>query len=98
MKEHALYYLLELEKIGKVTRSDGYQGILNAIAVDLRGKHRRRIQRRQEMDAMNDALKHLKERKAAYREQIASYNNYIDSAMSTMQRGKGYARLTCDQT
>lgn len=41
---------------------------------------------------MNDALKHLKERKAAYREQIASYNNYIDSAMSTMQRGKGYVR------
>lgn len=91
MKEHALYYLLELEKLGKVTRSDGYQGILNAIAVDLRSKHRRRIQRRQEMDAMNDALKHLKERKAAYKEQITSYNNYIDGAMSTMQRGKGYA-------
>jgi len=43
------------------------------------------------MDAMNDALKHLNERKAAYKEQIASYNNYVDSAMSTLQRGKGYA-------
>ncbi|KAF8320672.1 hypothetical protein DL93DRAFT_2107201 [Clavulina sp. PMI_390] len=93
VKEHALLYLLELEKLGKVTRADGYQGILNAIAVDLRSKHRRRIQRRQEMDAMNDALKHLNERKAAYKDQIASYNNYVDSAMSTMQRGKGKTRF-----
>lgn len=89
VKEHALYYLLELEKLGKVTRTDGYQGILNAIAGDLRSKHRKRIQRRQEMDAMNGALKHLKERKANYKEQISSYNNYIDTSMNTMQRGKG---------
>lgn len=89
VKEHALYYLLELEKLGKVSRSDGYQGILNAIAADLRSKHRRRIHRRQEMDAMNEAVRHLKERRATYKEQITSYNNYIDQAMSTMQRGKG---------
>jgi Ras GTPase-activating-like protein IQGAP2/3 len=89
VKEHALYYLLELEKLGKVTRADGYQGVLNAIANDLRSKHRKRIQRRHEMEAMNNAMKHLKERQAHYKEQIASYNNYIDSAMNTMQRGKG---------
>ena len=41
------------------------------------------------MDAMNQALKHLKERQASYKEQIASYNHYIDSAMNTMQKGKG---------
>jgi len=93
VKEHALFYLLELEQLNKVTRADGYQGVLNAIAADLRSKHRRRIQRRQEMDAMNDALKHLNERKAAYKEQITSYNNYVDSAMSTLQRGKGKKRF-----
>lgn len=89
VKEHALFYLLELERLNKVTRADGYQDVLNVIAADLRSKHRRRIRRRQEMDAMNDALKHLNERKASYKEQIASYNNYVDSAMSTLQRGKG---------
>jgi RasGAP C-terminus len=89
VKEHALIYLLELEKLGKVTRADGYQGVLNAIAGDVRSKHRKRIQRKNEMESMNDALKHLKERKKAYEEQIQSYHSYIDSAMNTMQRSKG---------
>jgi len=93
VKEHALIYLLELEKLGKVTRADGYQGVLNAIAGDVRSKHRKRIQRKNEMESMNDALKHLKERKKAYEEQIQSYHSYIDSAMNTMQRSKGKKRF-----
>ncbi|KAF8332668.1 uncharacterized protein EI90DRAFT_683028 [Cantharellus anzutake] len=93
VKENALYYLLELEKLGKITRADGYQGVLNAIAGDLRSKHRKRIQRKNEMEAMGDALKHLRERKQAFQEQISSYHSYIDSAMKTMQRGKGKKRF-----
>jgi Ras GTPase-activating-like protein IQGAP2/3 len=90
VKAHAIYFLLELEKLGKITRDDGYQGILNAIAGDVRSKHRKRIQRQQEMGSMNDALKDLAERKKGYEEQIKSYNDYVESAMKTMQKsGKG---------
>jgi Ras GTPase-activating-like protein IQGAP2/3 len=91
VKAHAIFFLLELEKQGKITRSDGYQGILNAIANDVRSKHRVRLQRQQEIENMTDALRHLKERKKYFEEQINSYNSYVEVAMATMQRGKSYS-------
>ncbi|EJD01008.1 uncharacterized protein FOMMEDRAFT_21471 [Fomitiporia mediterranea MF3/22] len=93
VKAHAIYFLLELEKQGKVTREDGYQGILNAIAGDVRSKHRKRLQRQQELTSMNEALQHLNERKKYYEEQIKSYNNYVEGAMNTMQKGKSKKRF-----
>jgi Ras GTPase-activating-like protein IQGAP2/3 len=93
VKARAIYFLLELEKRGLVSRGDGYQGVLNAIAGDVRSKHRKRLQRQQEKDSMNEALTHLKERKKAFMEQINSYHSYAESAMNTMQRGRGYVPL-----
>ena len=87
MKAHAIFYLLELEKQGKITRDDGYQGILNAIASDVRSKHRKRLDRRQEKEYMKGALKQLSERKKFFEEKIESYNAFVDGAMNTMQRG-----------
>lgn len=87
VKAHAIYFLLELEKQGKITRDDGYQGILNAIASDVRSKHRKRLDRQHEKEYMKGALKHLSERKKYFEEQINSYNNYVEGAMNTMQRG-----------
>ncbi|KAL4081851.1 hypothetical protein V8B97DRAFT_1925744 [Scleroderma yunnanense] len=93
VKAHSIYFLLELEKQGKISRNDGFQGILNAISSDIRSKHRKRLQRQQEMDSMMDALKHLNERKKYFQEQIDSYHNYVEGAMTTMQRGKGKKRF-----
>ncbi|TFK75932.1 hypothetical protein BDN72DRAFT_786097 [Pluteus cervinus] len=93
VKFQALEALLSLEKLGKVSREDNFQGILNAIASDVRSKHRKRIQRQQEMVSMKEALKHLRERKNYFEEQISQYHNYVDSAMTTMQRGKGKKRI-----
>jgi len=89
VKAHAIFFLLELEKQSKVTRQDGYQGILDAIAGDVRSKHRKRIQRQQEKASMREALSHLKERRKYFEEQIKSYHDYVEGAMATMQRGKG---------
>lgn len=89
VKAGALEFLLELEKRGMITRKDSFQGILNAIASDVRSKHRKRIQRQQEMASMKGALKHLQERKKDFEEQIESYHNYADAAMQTMQKSKG---------
>ncbi|KAG8913135.1 hypothetical protein FRC00_002969, partial [Tulasnella sp. 408] len=93
VKKHAIYFLLELEKRGKITRGDGYQGVLNAIATDVRSKHWKRVQRKEELDGMNEALTHLKERKKFFSEQIDEYNKYVESSMETMQRGKGKKRI-----
>ena len=95
VKAHAIYYLLELEKLGKITRSDGFQGILNAIAGDVRSKHRKRLLRQQEMENMNGALKDLADRKRYFEEQINSYHDYVDAAMATMQRGKRLVSASC---
>ncbi|KAJ3801621.1 ras GTPase-activating protein [Lentinula aff. detonsa] len=92
VKAMAIQHLLKLESLGKVTRDDGFQGILNAIAGDVRSKHRKRLQRQQEMESMNEALRHLAERKKHFQEQIDSYHNYVDAAMNTMQRGKSSKR------
>lgn len=89
MKAHAIFFLLELEKQSQVTRHNGYQDVLDAIASDVRSKHRKRVQRQQEKASMREALRHLKERRKYFEEQIKSYNDYVDMAMSTMQRGKG---------
>ncbi|KAI0775938.1 hypothetical protein BD413DRAFT_469824 [Trametes elegans] len=93
VKAHAIYFLLELEKQGKITRMDGYQGILNAIAGDVRSKNRRRVQRLHEKDSLEESLKHLADRKKYYEEQIRQYHDYVETAMNTMQRGKGKRRL-----
>jgi Ras GTPase-activating-like protein IQGAP2/3 len=90
VKAHTIFFLLELEKQGKITRGDGFQGILNAIAVDVRSKHRKRVQRQQAIENMHAALNHLAERKKYFEEQINSYHNYVEAAMNTMQRAKGY--------
>lgn len=90
VKAHAIGNLLELEKYGKITRADGFQSILNAIAGDVRSKHRKRLQRQQEMEAMNEALRQLSERKKYFEEQIDSYHNYVETAMNTMQKSKGW--------
>ncbi|KAI0751641.1 hypothetical protein C8Q80DRAFT_1310107 [Daedaleopsis nitida] len=93
VKAHAIYFLLELEKQGKITRMDGYQGILNAIAGDVRSKNRRRVQRLHEKESLEESLKHLAERKKYFEEQIKQYHDYVETAMNTMQRGKGKRRL-----
>ena len=92
VKAHTIFFLLELEKKEKITRNDGFQGVLNAIAGDVRSKHRKRIQRQQEMESVQSVLKELAARKKYFEEQINSYHDYVDAAMNTMQRGNAYAR------
>ena len=91
VKALAISNLLALEKQRKVSRDDGFQGILDAIAGDVRSKHRKRLQRQQEMQSMNEALHQLAERKRYFEEQLDSYHAVVESAMNTMQRGKGCA-------
>ncbi|KAJ7179155.1 ras GTPase-activating protein [Mycena filopes] len=92
VKARAISFLLALEKMGKINRDDGFQGILNAIAGDVRSKHRKRIQRQQEMESMNEVLRQLAESKKQFEEKINSYHSYVDAAMQTMQRGNNKKR------
>jgi Ras GTPase-activating-like protein IQGAP2/3 len=89
LKRTALENIINLEKTGRITRKNQYQDLLNAIATDIRTKHKRRIERGRELDNVKQTLAHLNE-KATYLEgQLQSYNDYIEQAMVTLQSKKG---------
>ncbi|KAG0639909.1 hypothetical protein HOY80DRAFT_885591 [Tuber brumale] len=93
LKRTALECIIRLESTGKITRKNQYQDLLNAIALDIRTKHRRRVQRAREVEGVKLTLAHLNE-KAAYLEgQLQSYNDYIEQAMVTLQTKKGKKRV-----
>lgn len=89
LKRTALENIIKLERSGKITRKNQYQDILNQIAIDIRTKHRRRVQRSREMEGVQQTLAHLKEKAIYLDQQLQSYNDYIEQAMVTLQTKKG---------
>ncbi|CAO1630340.1 unnamed protein product [Parajaminaea phylloscopi] len=86
LKARTLENMLQLEQAGKVSRASGYQEMLNSIALDIRQKHRKRIQRHNEKTSMMVTLESLAQKKRYLEEQIASYHSYVDASMQTMQK------------
>jgi Ras GTPase-activating-like protein IQGAP2/3 len=93
MKHIALRNIINLEKMGKVSRENGYQDLLNSIATDIRTKHRRRIQRQNELESTRHTLAQLEEKAEFLKEQLAQYETVIDQNKKTMQTNKGYSIL-----
>ncbi len=89
LKRTALENILQLETMGRVSRHNHYQDLLNAIAVDIRTKHRRRIQRQRELEGVRLTLGNLNEKAVWLESQLKSYNDYIEQAMVTLQNKKG---------
>lgn len=89
LKRTALECIIRLEQTGKITRKNLYQDLLNAIATDIRTKHRRRIERTRELDGVKMTLAHLNEKAQYLESQLQSYNDYIEQAMVTLQTKKG---------
>ena len=90
LKRTALENIVRLEQFSRITRHNHYQDLLNAIAVDIRTKHRRRIQRQRELEGVRLTLGNLNEKTVWLEQQLQSYNHYIEQAMVTLQNKKGY--------
>ncbi|OQU99223.1 Calponin -like CH domain-containing protein [Cladophialophora immunda] len=88
LKRVALENILQLESIGRLTRSNQYQDLLNAIAIDIRTKHRRRLQRQRELENVKTTLARLNEQALYLEQQLKTYNDYIEQAMVTLQNKK----------
>jgi Ras GTPase-activating-like protein IQGAP2/3 len=93
LKRIALENILQLERAGKISRHNQYQDILNAIAVDIRTKHRRRIQRQRELESVRLTLSRLNDQAVYLEQQLKTYNDYIEQAMITLQNKKGKKRF-----
>ncbi|GAA6039162.1 hypothetical protein JCM8097_000443 [Rhodosporidiobolus ruineniae] len=86
LKMATLSDIVQLRKLGLVSRDDKYQAILNAIAHDIRSKHHRRVQRQHELQTMHGTLSSLKDKKRYLDDQIKSYHDYIDQSMAGIQK------------
>ena len=93
LKRTALENILRLERFGRLSRHNHYQDLLNAIAVDIRTKHRRRIQRQRELEGVRLTLARLNDQAVYLEQQLKTYNDYIEQAMVTLQNKKGKKRF-----
>lgn len=89
LKRTALENVMRLEHLGRISKQNYYQDVLNAIAVDIRSKSRRRVQRQRELDGVRMTLSNLHEKAKYLEQQRKSYDDYIESAMATLQNKKG---------
>ncbi|OWP04822.1 ras GTPase activating protein [Marssonina coronariae] len=92
LKRTALENIMRLEQWGRISRQNYYQDILNAIALDIRTKSRRRVQRQRELEGVKLTLANLNEKAEWLESQRKSYDNYIEQAMMTLQK-KGKKRF-----
>ncbi|TVY23888.1 Ras GTPase-activating-like protein rng2 [Lachnellula hyalina] len=92
LKRTALENIMRLEQFGRISRHNFYQDILNAIALDIRTKSRRRVQRQRELEGVRLTLGNLSEKAEWLESQRKSYDNYIEQAMMTLQK-KGKKRF-----
>jgi len=93
LKMTALENIIELDRCGRLSQYNDYQDLLNAIAVDIRTKHRRRIQRQRELEGVRLTLSRLNDQAVFLDSQLKTYNDYIEQAMVTLQNKKGKKRF-----
>ncbi|KAK3945377.1 hypothetical protein QBC46DRAFT_433754, partial [Diplogelasinospora grovesii] len=93
LKRTALENVMRLEHMGRISKHNFYQDILNAIALDIRTKSRRRVQRQRELEGVRMTLGNLHEKAKYLEQQRKSYDDYIEQAMATLQNKKGKKRF-----
>lgn len=89
LKRTALENVMRLEQMGRISKQNYYQDVLNAIASDIRSKSRRRVQRQRELEGVKLTLGNLSDKASYLEQQRKSYDDYIEQAMLTLQNKKG---------
>ncbi|KAK5122647.1 hypothetical protein LTR85_003910 [Meristemomyces frigidus] len=94
LKHNALENILALENPAvppqfRVSRHNNYQDLLNALAADIRQKHRRRMDRQREIETTRATLAQLDAKAAFLEDQLKSYNDYIEQCLHTLASKKG---------
>ncbi|KAI0226550.1 iqgap- protein [Massospora cicadina] len=92
LKAHLLKNMEQLEAAQLVSKRDGYQAMVNAIARDIKNKHQRREQRTEEFRRVRQTLVNLDQASRYYAEQKASYNSYISACMANLRAGRTKGR------
>ncbi|KXS16126.1 hypothetical protein M427DRAFT_134567 [Gonapodya prolifera JEL478] len=89
LKEAALRDIQRLADAGRCSKANNYQALLNEIAKDILNKHRRRAQRRLELERARETLAVLEAKGKYLSEQIKSFQDYINACMKQLSSKKG---------
>lgn len=94
LKHHALENIIALEQPSvspqyRLSRHNNYQDLLNALAADIRQKHRRRMERQRQIESTRATLSQLDAKAAFLEDQLKSYNDYIEQCLHTLASKKG---------
>ncbi|GMG56031.1 unnamed protein product [Ambrosiozyma monospora] len=88
VKKRAIELILSLERMGALTRNDGYQELLNDIAFDIKTVKSQKEERDRQFRVVIDTLTKLKQKERTCAKVYNSYINDIDNAMFKLQRRK----------
>ncbi|KAL7293724.1 hypothetical protein TKK_0012795 [Trichogramma kaykai] len=80
--------LKKLELYGLVSRDNGYQAIVTAVAKDLANKSRYHILREKELKTLRNTKQRLDEKTKYYEEQVQFYSEYIKKCLENLSAGK----------
>ncbi|XP_068778364.1 ras GTPase-activating-like protein IQGAP3 isoform X1 [Struthio camelus] len=83
-KRKVIRNLRRLESLGIVDSADGYQGIVNEMAKDIRNQRRYRQHRKGELLKLRQTLQGLNSKTLFYEEQIDYYNQYIKTCLDNL--------------
>merc|ERR1711991_828674 len=76
-----------LETEGLCSQEDGYQGLLNAVAQDIRHQRIHRKRRKAELKRLNRTLDNLQAKHKFYEEQVEQWDQYVKNAVAHMGQG-----------
>ncbi|KAB8343131.1 hypothetical protein FH972_022724 [Carpinus fangiana] len=93
LKSIALENILALQQRGRLSQANQYQDLLNEIAIDIRQKHKRRVQRQRELENVRATLDHLAEKARSLDETLRAYNDTFEQNLDVLQNKKGKSRL-----
>ncbi|KAM9909396.1 hypothetical protein OXX69_005473 [Metschnikowia pulcherrima] len=86
LKKLALQVILQLEKLGVVTRKDSFQALLNEVVSDIKTKDSRRKSRKSQLLIAGQTVTKLLEKEVFLKRQLNDYNKHIDGVLMDLQR------------
>ncbi|NXD18070.1 IQGA1 protein, partial [Nothocercus nigrocapillus] len=96
-KRKVIRNLRRLESLGLVDSVDGYQGLVNEMAKDIRNQRRYRQHRKGELLKLRQTLQGLDSKTLFYEEQIDYYNQYIKTCLDNLAASNKGVFLCDDQ-
>lgn len=76
--------LKKLERLDLVSAVDHYQDIVTAIAHDINMQDKHRLQRREQLESLQETLNQLDAKRKEYNEQLEKYREYLEHCLDNL--------------